>query len=62
MNPRFAYSTHGTMALAAAALEEYFATGEVLEAEHPTIVRRVLRTPAPFPRAQSVRYCIEIDG
>lgn len=37
---RFSYSSHKTYAAAEAALEDYFATGEVSWGDNPDIVKR----------------------
>jgi len=37
---RFVYSHHRTKQQAEAALEDYFASGQVCEGERPTIVRK----------------------
>jgi hypothetical protein len=37
---RYIYSNHRTQELANAALEHFFATGEISEAEHPRVERR----------------------
>ena len=37
---RFVYSHHKTRDQAELALEQYYATGEVCDGEHPEIVRR----------------------
>jgi uncharacterized membrane protein len=42
MKARYDYSSHRSQAAAEAALEEYFATGEVSACEHPKVQRRVL--------------------
>ena len=39
------YSCHKTFERAAEALEDYFATGEVCEGEHPEIRARYIYTP-----------------
>jgi len=39
----YEYSTHRTMDEANMALDDLFATGEVLEGEHPNIVRKQVR-------------------
>lgn len=36
---QFSYSSHRTRETAEAALEEYFADGEICEGEHPQIVK-----------------------
>jgi hypothetical protein len=51
---RYPYSTHKTELAAEEALEDYFATGEVCEGEHPTIVRRLFHG--------RVRYVIELES
>jgi len=55
MTVRFAYSSHKSRAAAERALEDYFATGEVAECEHPEIKSRKRADGA-------VRYAVEIDG
>ncbi len=40
---QYDYSTHKTMDEANMALDDLFATGEVLEGEHPNIVRKQVR-------------------
>jgi hypothetical protein len=47
-------STHKTKLAADEALEDYFATGEVCEGEHPRIVRRMF--------GGRVRYVIELES
>jgi len=54
---QFAYSTHKTYEEAALALEDYFASGEVCEGEHPNIEARDIYTP----HKRRV-YSVMVDG
>ena len=51
---RYPYSTHKTKLAALEALEDYLASGEVCEGEHPAIVRRLF--------CGRVRYVIELES
>jgi hypothetical protein len=58
---RFVYSHHTTLEKAQAALEHYFAAGEVCEGEHPTIERRKYLS-IHGARKSNVWFNVEIDG
>ncbi len=59
--PYFTYSVHPTMFKAEAALEDYFASGEISEAERPYIAcqRRVTRDQTALYRTV---YCVMFPG